>query len=153
MDNKQQESNMVYALQLGDLVRHKHLGGLGIITGTKQHHSNITMGQSEWFVVKWITIGAIQRKAGAHVDRKKERNKRACRSKVQEWIQTDNFWPWLFLSTWYITNINNETWRLNDTNRHTLKGDMLPNQSTFHGYGTHQDTETIRIKCSNHRRL
>ena len=32
----------------------------------------------------WITIGAIQRKAGAHVDRKKERNKRACRGKVRE---------------------------------------------------------------------
>lgn len=32
----------------------------------------------------WVTIGAIQRKAGAHVDRKKQRNKRACRGKVRE---------------------------------------------------------------------
>jgi hypothetical protein len=32
----------------------------------------------------WITVGAIQRKAGAHVDRKKQRNKRACRGKVRE---------------------------------------------------------------------
>ena len=36
----------------------------------------------------WITVGAIQRKAGAHVDRKKQRNKRACRGKVREqWKQ------------------------------------------------------------------
>ena len=32
----------------------------------------------------WIAVGAIQRKAGAHTDRKKERNKRACRGKVRE---------------------------------------------------------------------
>jgi len=32
----------------------------------------------------WITVGAIQRKAGAHVDRKKQRNKRACRGKVEK---------------------------------------------------------------------
>ena len=32
----------------------------------------------------WVTVGAIQRKAGAHVDRKKQRNKRACRGKVRE---------------------------------------------------------------------
>ncbi len=31
----------------------------------------------------WITVGAIQRKAGAHVDRKKQRNKRKCRGKVR----------------------------------------------------------------------
>ena len=32
----------------------------------------------------WVAVGAIQRKAGAHVDRKKQRNKRACRGKVRE---------------------------------------------------------------------
>jgi hypothetical protein len=32
----------------------------------------------------WVAVGAIQRKAGAHTDRKKERNKRACRGKVRE---------------------------------------------------------------------
>ena len=32
----------------------------------------------------WVTVGAIQRKAGAHVDREKQRNKRACRGKVRD---------------------------------------------------------------------
>ncbi len=32
----------------------------------------------------WVAVGAIQRKAGAHTDRKKERNKRACRGRVRE---------------------------------------------------------------------
>jgi hypothetical protein len=32
----------------------------------------------------WVAVGAIQRKAGAHVDRKKQRNKRACRGKVRD---------------------------------------------------------------------
>jgi hypothetical protein len=32
----------------------------------------------------WITVAAIQRKAGSHKDRKKEQSKRACRGKVRE---------------------------------------------------------------------
>ena len=32
----------------------------------------------------WITVGAIQRKAGAHVDRKKQRNKRKCRGRHKD---------------------------------------------------------------------
>jgi hypothetical protein len=32
----------------------------------------------------WIAVGAIQRKAGAHKDRKKERNKKACRGRHKE---------------------------------------------------------------------
>ena len=45
---------MVLALQLGDLVRHKHLGGIGIITGQKTVVSNITMGSATKFAVKWL---------------------------------------------------------------------------------------------------
>lgn len=53
---------MANALQLGDLVRHVHLGGLGIITGERIRHSNITMGDAKWLVVKWINpIGGIIR--------------------------------------------------------------------------------------------
>ena len=32
----------------------------------------------------WITVAAIQRKAGVHKDRKKEQSKRACRGKVKD---------------------------------------------------------------------
>jgi hypothetical protein len=32
----------------------------------------------------WITVAAIQRKSGAHKDRKKEQSKRACRGKVKD---------------------------------------------------------------------
>ena len=32
----------------------------------------------------WIAVGAIQRKAGAHKARKKERNKKACRGRHKE---------------------------------------------------------------------
>ena len=45
---------MVLALQFGDLVRHKHLGGIGIITGQKTVVSNITMGSARKFIVEWI---------------------------------------------------------------------------------------------------
>jgi hypothetical protein len=55
MDNKQQNSNMVPTLQFGDLVRHKHLGGVGIITGEKTVVSNITMGLVRKFTVEWIS--------------------------------------------------------------------------------------------------
>ena len=32
----------------------------------------------------WITVGAIQRKAGAMTDKKKQKSKRACRKKPKE---------------------------------------------------------------------
>ena len=32
----------------------------------------------------WLAVHAHNRKGGAHTDRKKERNKRACRGKVRE---------------------------------------------------------------------
>ena len=40
-------------MNIGDIVKHKHLGGVGIIVGTTMKHSNITMGFAEWVVVKW----------------------------------------------------------------------------------------------------
>ena len=52
--NSKPSSQMVHALQLGDLVRHKHLGGIGIITGEKTIVSNITMGSAIKFTVKWL---------------------------------------------------------------------------------------------------
>ena len=42
-------------MQVGDLVRHVHLGGCGLIVDTRIKHSNITMGSDEWFVIKWFT--------------------------------------------------------------------------------------------------
>ena len=41
-------------MKVGDLVRHKHLGGLGIIVDKKTVMSNITMGLATKFTVKWI---------------------------------------------------------------------------------------------------
>ena len=41
-------------MNIGDLVKHKHLGGIGIIVGTTMKHSNITMGYAKWVVVKWV---------------------------------------------------------------------------------------------------
>ena len=52
--NSKPSSQMVHALQLGDLVRHKHLGGIGIITGQKTIVSNITMGTTTKFIVEWL---------------------------------------------------------------------------------------------------
>jgi len=52
--NSKPSSQMVHALQLGDLVRHKHLGGIGIITGEKTIVSNITMGSATKFIVEWL---------------------------------------------------------------------------------------------------
>ena len=46
---------MVPTLQLGDLVRHKHLGGVGIITEEKTVVSNIAMGLATKFTVEWIS--------------------------------------------------------------------------------------------------
>ena len=41
-------------MKIGDLVRHKHLGGLGLIVGEKTFVSNITMGLAQKFIVKWL---------------------------------------------------------------------------------------------------
>lgn len=41
-------------MNIGDLVRHVHLGGCGLIVDTHMKHSNITMGTTEWFVIKWF---------------------------------------------------------------------------------------------------
>ena len=41
-------------MNIGDLVRHKHLGGLGLIVGKKTVVSNITMGTSTKFIVQWL---------------------------------------------------------------------------------------------------
>ena len=47
-------------MNIGDLVRHKYDGGVGIITGSRFGHSNITMGTTEWVTIKWIEQGANQ---------------------------------------------------------------------------------------------
>ena len=41
-------------MNIGDLVRHVHLGGCGLIVDTRMKHSNITMGTTEWFVIEWF---------------------------------------------------------------------------------------------------
>ena len=41
-------------MKVGDLVRHKHLGGIGIITEEKTVVSNITMGSATKFIVQWL---------------------------------------------------------------------------------------------------
>ena len=41
-------------MKVGDLVKHKHLGGLGLIVGKKNVVSNITMGTATKFTVKWL---------------------------------------------------------------------------------------------------
>ena len=43
-------------MNIGDLVKHKYNGGVGIITGSRFGHSNITMGTTEWVTIKWIEI-------------------------------------------------------------------------------------------------
>ena len=47
-------------MKIGDLVRHKYNGGVGIITGSRFGHSNITMGTTEWVTIKWIEQGTNQ---------------------------------------------------------------------------------------------
>ena len=47
-------------MRIGDLVTHKYNGGLGIITGSRYGHSNITMGTTEWVAIKWIERGTNQ---------------------------------------------------------------------------------------------
>ena len=44
-------------MRIGDLVKHKYNGGVGIITGSRYMHSNITMGTAEWVTIKWIEQG------------------------------------------------------------------------------------------------
>lgn len=44
-------------MKVGDLVTHKHLGGLGLIIDKKSIVSNITMGSATKFIVKWLVIG------------------------------------------------------------------------------------------------
>ena len=41
-------------MKVGDLVKHKHLGGLGLIVNKKTVVSNITMGSATKFTVKWL---------------------------------------------------------------------------------------------------
>jgi hypothetical protein len=41
-------------MQRGDLVRHVHLGGCGLIVDTRMITSNITMGKAEWLVIQWL---------------------------------------------------------------------------------------------------
>ena len=47
-------------MRIGDLVKHKYNGGVGIITGSRNMHSNITMGTAEWVTIKWIEQGTNQ---------------------------------------------------------------------------------------------
>ena len=44
-------------MKIGDLVTHKYDGGVGIITDHTIQHSNITMGLTEWVVIKWVEHG------------------------------------------------------------------------------------------------
>ena len=49
-------------MRIGDLVTHKYNGGVGIITGSRYMHSNITMGTAEWVTIKWIEqVGNLNR--------------------------------------------------------------------------------------------
>lgn len=41
-------------MNVGDLVRHRHLGGLGLIVGKKTVMSNITMGLAPKLTVEWL---------------------------------------------------------------------------------------------------
>jgi len=41
-------------MNIGDLVRHVHLGGCGLIVDTCMKHSNIALGTTEWFVIEWF---------------------------------------------------------------------------------------------------
>ena len=47
-------------MNIGDLVKHKYNGGVGIITGSRYGHSNIAMGTTEWVTIKWIEQGTNQ---------------------------------------------------------------------------------------------
>ncbi len=41
-------------MKIGDLVKHKYNGGVGIIIDSRFKHSNITMGTTEWVIIRWI---------------------------------------------------------------------------------------------------
>ena len=47
-------------MNIGDLVKHKHLGGLGLIVGIKTVVSNITMGSATKLSVKWLVAHWVQ---------------------------------------------------------------------------------------------
>ena len=48
--------------KIGDLVTHKHLGGLGLIVGKKRVVSNIAMGLATKFTVEWLVHTEHSRK-------------------------------------------------------------------------------------------
>ena len=41
-------------MQIGDLVTHKHLGGLGLVVDKKTVVSNIAMGSATKLTVEWL---------------------------------------------------------------------------------------------------
>ena len=47
-------------MNIEDLVKHKYNGGVGIITGSRFGHSNITLGTTEWVIIKWVEQGTNQ---------------------------------------------------------------------------------------------
>ena len=47
-------------MNIGDLVKHKYNGGVGIIVDSRLKHSNITMGTTEWVIIRWIERGTNQ---------------------------------------------------------------------------------------------
>ena len=53
-------------MKVGDLVKHKHLGGLGLIVNKKIVMSNITMGLAQKLTVKWLVSHWCQ--PHSHVD-------------------------------------------------------------------------------------
>ena len=67
MDNNTiKTERLVLTLQLGDLVRHKYLGGMGIIVGRKNVVSNITMGMATKLTVEWLVAHWVQ--PHSHID-------------------------------------------------------------------------------------
>jgi len=53
-------------MNVGDLVRHKHLGGMGLIVGKKTVMSNITMGLATKLTVEWLDAHWVQPRS--HID-------------------------------------------------------------------------------------
>lgn len=47
-------------MNIGDLVKHKRLGGMGLIVGKKTVVSNITMGSATKFTIKWLVAHWVQ---------------------------------------------------------------------------------------------
>ena len=50
-------------MNIGDLVRHKYNGGVGIIVDSRFKNSNITMGTTEWVIIQWIERGTNQQRS------------------------------------------------------------------------------------------